>query len=75
MKVELTMLTPGVLSKAIIDYDSLPIKGCFRLSTKDLIKVCKEIRTKDTYLGPYRPQQGSSPRVDHSKAFLCTTCG
>ena len=60
MKVELTMLTPRVLSKAIIDYDSLPIKGCFRLSTKDSIKVCKEIRTKDTHLGPYRPQQGSS---------------
>lgn len=64
MKVELTMPTPRVVSKAIIDYDSLPIKGHFRLSIKDLIKVCKEIRTK-------RYTFGAS--IDHNKAPMLAT--
>ena len=59
MEIESSMLTPRVLSKAIIDYDSLPIKCCFRLSTEDLIKVCKEIWTKRYLFG--------AP-IDHNKA-------
>lgn len=53
-KAELTALTLGVLFRAIIDYDSLPIRCRFCISTRHLIGECKESppRNMDRTRGP-----------------------
>lgn len=44
--VELTTLAPSVLSKALIDFDPLPIRCEFCPSTGHLTKECSDIPTK-----------------------------
>jgi hypothetical protein len=61
-EVELTTLTPGVLSKALIDYDSLPIRCRFCLSTGHLIRECNEIPTKR-----YGSHTWTRPRPDYGE--------
>lgn len=60
IKAELIAFTPTTFSQAIIDDDSLPIRCCYCLSMKHLIRSCQEIPSKRFESGTYaRPQHGS----------------
>ena len=65
IEVELTTLTLGILSKALIDYDSLPIRCRFCLSTGHLIRYCNDIPTKR-----YGSHTWAKPRTDYRRGNL-----
>lgn len=58
-EVELITLTPRVLFRALINYDSLPIRCCFCLSIGHLIRECRESPTKR-----YSFHTGAKPQPD-----------